>query len=192
MSTVAANIAAIWVRVTVEIKKPMAVAALTSSSVPTDKAAKLPFTGTPNAAADNNHSSRKLTIATTINRNVKTDLAWCIARISFLPAAAERFKDLNQREQLVAPGLGQTQFGNKKILIGIQGIEHRVNAAAISEVSQALSILQRRHQQLPLSADLPDFLVSNERIRDITEGRLNCVLVLCQRASLLGFSEFHL
>src|SRR5215472_9285027 len=53
---------------------------------------------------------------------------------SILPSAAEGFVDLNQREQLITSGLGEVQFSSKKILIGIESIEHRVHAAKKSHI----------------------------------------------------------
>src|SRR5262245_30145000 len=57
-----------------------------------------------------------------------------LPKASFLPPTPEGFVKLNQREQLVAPNLGQTQFSRKQILIRVQRIEHRVHAAAKSHI----------------------------------------------------------
>ena len=61
----------------------------------------------------------------------------------------------------------------------------------ISQVSQALAVLQRGDQQLPLRADLFDALVLDQRIRDVAKSRLNGPFVLRQRAALLRFSQLY-
>ena len=77
---------------------------------------------------------------------------------SFLPSTPERFIDLNERQQLAEPDLRQTQFSIKQVAVSIQGIEQCIDAATVSKICEAFSILQHRNQRLPLSADLSDFL----------------------------------
>ena len=65
-----------------------------------------------------------------------------VRAFSLLPSAAESSVELNQRKQLAEADLSQTQFSIKQVAVSIQGIEQCINAAAISQVGQALSVLQ--------------------------------------------------
>src|SRR6266481_5682666 len=71
-----------------------------------------------------------------------------------LPTAAQRFVELNQRQQFISSGLRQPQLRVEKVAISIERVEQAVDAALISQISQTRSVLQGRHQQLLLGANL--------------------------------------
>gem|GEM_PF-5472392 len=63
VATIVMNIAAIWLRVTLEASRPMPVEAKLNTSAPSSRVAKLPVTATPNTVTASRLISAKLTIA---------------------------------------------------------------------------------------------------------------------------------
>ena len=98
-----------------------------------------------------------------------------------LPTAAQRFVELDQRQQLVSSGLRQAQLCVEQISICIEGVEQAVDAALISQISQPRAVLQGRHQQFLLGANFFHLAILHQRVRDVAEGDLNRLLILNQR-----------
>src|SRR5437870_11240902 len=98
-----------------------------------------------------------------------------------LPAATQSLIKLDQRQQLVALGLSETQLSVKKIAVRVQRVQQCVHSPAIAQVGQPRAILQRRYQQILLSSDLTDLSILHQRIRNFPKRGLNRLLVIDQR-----------
>ena len=48
-----------------------------------------------------------------------------------LPTSAERLVELNEGQQFITSGLGETEFGAEQVAIGIQGVQECVDAATV-------------------------------------------------------------
>src|SRR5579872_576241 len=119
-------------------------------------------------------------------------LTLCITlSLSFLPASTQCLVELHDAEHFTQPDLRKSELSLEEIPVGIQRIQQRVYAPAVSDVGKPLPVRQRGHQQLLLHAAFPDPLMSDERIGDICECRLNRLLVLDQRALALCLCQFH-
>ena len=110
---------------------------------------------------------------------------WAHQGALLLPAAAEGPVELDQRKQLVPPGLRETQLGIEQVAVGIQSVEKCIDSSSIPHVGQTRPVLQRAHEQFLLRADLFDFAMLNERVRDLSERRLDYPFILNQSDLLL-------
>src|SRR2546426_9938382 len=108
---------------------------------------------------------------------------------SLPPAAAQSLVELNQGKQLVASRLSQAQLGGEQIAIGVEGVELRIHAALIPQVSQARPVLQRSYQQFLLRANLFDLAILDERVGDLAERGFDGLLILRQRQLPLRFGK---
>src|SRR5580704_18150645 len=107
------------------------------------------------------------------------------------PASTERLVKLNHAQQLVETNLRQTELCLEQVPIGVERIELCIDAASITHVSQARPILQRSNQRLLLEAAFSHPLMSDQRVRNVGERRLNALLVLDESAFPLRFGKFH-
>src|SRR5579863_2797604 len=95
-------------------------------------------------------------------------------RGSTLPAAAERFVELNDAQQFVQLDLPEVQLCLQQIPVGVECIELGVDASLISHVRQSFPLLKDANKSLLLHPGLLRPLMSNQRIGDFGEGCLNC------------------
>ena len=102
-----------------------------------------------------------------------------------LPTSAERLVELHDRQLLLQPNPGQVEFRLEQVAIGIQCIELRVDASAITKVCQPQPVFQSGHQRCLLFAALPHALVRDQRVGHLGERGLNGLLVSNQRAFAL-------
>ena len=86
----------------------------------------------------------------------------------------------------------EANFGFEQVAVRIEGVQERVDSAAVSHVSQTRSVLECRDQQFPLRANLPRLSILNECVRYLTKGVLDRSFVLDQRDLLFGLGEPHI
>src|SRR6266566_4471589 len=94
---------------------------------------------------DQNRPDRGLLCGTMTSRLVK----------SLLPAASQRFIQLNQSQQLVELGLDKAQFGGEGVGFVGQHFEITGDAARVSHVGKARCILRGLEQKFFLSPKFP-------------------------------------
>src|SRR5580700_427994 len=70
-----------------------------------------------------------------------------VGPIGLLPAAAQRLIKLNHTKQFLQADLGQVQLALEQVAVGVERVQLRVHAAAISKVGEAEPVLERLHQR---------------------------------------------
>lgn len=104
-----------------------------------------------------------------------------------MPATAQCFVKLDHTRELVVTELGQGQLRLKKIAIGIQRVQLRVNASTIPNICKALAIFERTDQLFLFEPAFVGSLVGDQRIRNFTEGGLYSFFICDFRLVPLGF-----
>src|SRR5687767_2868591 len=106
--------------------------------------------------------------------------------ISQLPTTTERSVKLDQGQQLITAGHGQTAFGLKEFAVGIERVEQGRYATAVTQVGQTGTISQRVNKQFALLAHLSCLAKCDQRIGDVAKRPLHRLLVIDQQEIALG------
>src|SRR5215203_4964278 len=101
-----------------------------------------------------------------------------------LPAAAESFVKLNDRQQLVASSLCQAPFRLEKFAVGIKRFKKVRNAAIVPHIGKPGPILKSSNQDLSLLTHFFDFSIGDQCIRYLAKGILDGLLVIDQQKFL--------
>lgn len=104
-----------------------------------------------------------------------------------LPATAQCFVKLDHTHELVVTELGQGELDLKKITIGIQRVQLRVDASPIPNICKALAIFERTDQLFLFVSAFVGSVVGNQRIRNFSEGGLYSFFIRDFRLVPLGF-----
>lgn len=102
-----------------------------------------------------------------------------------MPATSQCLIQLNQRQQLVEPGLDKRHFWPEGIGLDGQGLQITGGAAVVSQVGKVRSVRGGLGEQCLLGAQFPRLALGDQRFRDAAEGALNGLLVEKQRGLLL-------
>src|SRR5215471_13615096 len=110
-----------------------------------------------------------------------------------LPAAAEGLVELHQRNQFVALGLCQSQFGGEVISFVGQHLEITAFTGFVANLGKTGRILRGLRQQFLLLPKLPVLAIANQGVGNIAKRTLNRLLVeehrlipLCLRQVKIG------
>src|SRR6266404_5989855 len=101
------------------------------------------------------------------------------------PASAERSVKLHQTLILRSARLRERELGGKKRALAIQHFEISRSTSLVAHVGEAHRFLQVCDSVLLAKPDLMEFLITDQRIGDVSEGLLNCLPVSDQRLLVL-------
>ena len=108
-----------------------------------------------------------------------------------MPSAAQCFIELDYAHKFGVSNLGQGQLGLKKITIGIECVQLRIQAAVVPDVCQALAILKSGDKFLLFETACAGPVMGDQRIRNLPKSRRDRSLIGNLRLIALGLCETH-
>src|SRR5260370_42279985 len=114
-----------------------------------------------------------------------------LGRRRLLPSAAQCFVELDYAHKFGVSNLGQPQLGLKKITIGIERVQLRIQAAVIADVCQALAILKSGDKFILFEAACTGPLMGDQRIGNLPESGRDRSLIGNLRLVALSLCQTH-
>src|SRR5690349_17292171 len=111
---------------------------------------------------------------------------------SLLPSSTKRPIQLNNRQQSVSAKDRFNKLALKQVSFRIEYLKVTIQTSLISDERETVRFSQSIHEELVLFELLGGLAVSHQRIGNLAECSLDCLLISDDHFALHGFCELHI